>query len=194
MNTQKQNQPKAELVAEETPPPWRLIQSKPVAEARIVEALKLYGVAAFAPMETVWRHSPGRKFQVKRPLIRGYVFARFTDAQQHLVHEIDGAVRLVAFDGVPAKVPARFVEAMQAAEAAGDFDSTKSAPRRPPRLAKGAAVRITEGHYTGLVATIVKLKGERRVRVMLAQCGANQEVVIGIDKLEDAEDDARAAA
>ena len=218
MNTQKQNQPKAELVSDLEPSailaryparpaaaftplpadaPWRLVKVRPGFEFKVVESLKLYELPAYAPRERVWR--PAVHGQPKRPhdrpLIRGYVFARLGDVA-HLLHEIDGAVALLAFDGQVATVPEKMVAKLKRREADGEFDETRISERRrkgAPRKV-GDQVMVHAEPFDGWIGTVVKLKGERRVQVLLDQVrAANRPVTLDLTALSDVEEQTDAA-
>lgn len=191
--SEKKNSPKARRVAEELPPlpgvPWLLIQVRPAAEFRVVEALRLYKVPAFAPAERVWRPTPQRRPIVhQRPLIRGYVFAQ-VGVLGHLVHDIDGATRLVAFDGHIATVPTAFVERLRAAQQAGAFDHTRDRAHRGKGAGRnvGERVLMAAEPFAGFVATVVKLKGQRRVQVMLDLVRGALPLTVSLDDLGDVE-------
>lgn len=167
--------------------PWRLVRVRPGAEAKVVEGLRLYGMTVYLPVERVWRpvaHGPKRPHD--RPLIRGYVFARL-DRCAHLVHGIDGATALLVFDGRLAAVPEPLVLKLMGREAAGAFDQTRQPePRRKgDRREVGDRVVIRAEAFDGFAGAVVKLKGDRRVKVLLdlVRC-AMAEITVELADLE----------
>lgn len=165
---------------------WALIQTRPAAEVRVAAALKLRAPAldVYVPMETVWRRSAHRKAPHRRPLIRGYVFAAMEDGDLALVHEIEGAVCFVTSGGRPARIGPAFVTGLREAEAAGRFDKTRrERPVLGERRKVGETVRITRGPFEGVVATVVKLKGARRVQLLLSLLGGSQTVDVELTKV-----------
>lgn len=149
---------------------WKVVQVKPAAERRVRDGLHESGLTAYLPMEVVWRRRDGRKVRHERPLIRGYVFALIADEDQHRIHGIDGAQRFVSFNGVAATIPAKFIAAIQAAEAAGEYDETAEPEKK--RFALGDRVRLTRRDaFEGLSGVISRLNGGRRITVVLATVG-----------------------
>lgn len=161
---------------------WRAIQTKPAAERRVADGLRDEGLTAFLPVERVWRWIRGRKHQHARPLIPGYVFAYLADHELHHIHAINGAVRFVGADGSAAVIPTLFIEQLQSALDAGKFDHTISHTKA---LEKGQTVLVLEGPYAGYVGAIAKLKGSRRVQLLLTLANGRQWAVTEqVEKLE----------
>jgi transcription antitermination factor NusG len=167
--------------------PWYAIQVRPSAEKKVATALKEHGIEGFVPVEKFWRGIGSRRRTAERPLIRGYVFAQLGDQDRALLHDVDGATCVITIHPRRVEAFVGFIAELRILEAGGKFDATADV-RRPPRKAKGAMVRITDGHYTGFLGVIMKMKGEARARVMLTIFGEDREVVFGFEKMESAED------
>ncbi|HTK34564.1 MAG TPA: transcription termination/antitermination NusG family protein [Caulobacteraceae bacterium] len=167
---------------------WRAIQTRPAAEARVVEALKQHHVDAYVPTETFWRRHMGRKHKQTRPLIRGYVFADLPDDLLHLVHEVDGATRMVTLNGAPVRIDPQFVAELRQAEGAGQYDKTLQDGQRKP-LVKGGRARITGGQFSGWIGAVLRVDGERRVRLLISMFGRQTELALKPDQVEALGDD-----
>lgn len=150
---------------------WHLFVAAARCEEKACESLTQMGVSTFVPMETVERKLNREIEPYDRPLFPGYVFAlvsegQFADAKR--ANYIRAAVmrHLPSGDRAPRVVPPGLVEALRAAQADGRFDRTKREPERP--LEAGDMVRITDGSaFDGLVGTILELRGEARVALLL---------------------------
>lgn len=160
---------------------WRVIQTKPAAEKRVEAGLRDEGLTAYLPLEVVWRNLRGRRIAWPRPLLRGYVFAHLADDELYRIHAVDGVVRCIGADGRAATIPAKFVDAIRNAEAAGEFDETREPERKTFR--KGQRIRVARGEFVGLVGAIAKVKGSRRVAILLDTIG--WQVAKSMDELDD---------
>ena len=164
-----------QLVGMEAPPaPWHVIITQPGRWRQVLDGLSERRLAAYVPMETVWRTGSHHRSSFDRPLIPGYVFARL-EGCAHLVHEVYGAQRLFCVGGVPRLAPGGLVAAFQARQAAGEFDQTRG---RGGRLVVGDRVLVCGGPWDGHLGKITRLNRGGRAKVLLEALGwpANAEV------------------
>lgn len=169
------------------PATWRLLQTKPSAEMRVVEGLSQYGLVGYVPKETVWRRArnDGVKTEHSRPLIRGYVFVALPAEALHVLHDLDGAGRLVSFNGKLATVPFTFIKEMRERETSGEFDLTLSEKARKARgIRQGDRVRVSRGQFAGFIGAVQRLSGSRRVVVMLALFGSVGPAEMELESIE----------
>jgi transcription antitermination factor NusG len=150
--------------------PWYILQATAWQEPRAIASLTELEVQSYLPCETVKRKLCRREVIVHRALFPGYLFARIPDHLFHAATHAEGVrapVRFTSATGerVPRTVNAGMVEALRAAQAAGDFDQTKEVPKPP--LVQGDRVRITEGAFEGRLGNLLKFKSGDRMKVML---------------------------
>lgn len=148
---------------------WNIIITRPAAEIRVLAALAEHHIEAYAPMETYMRSGGHRKIKTERPLIRGYVFAKLGE-RPHLVHDIDGAARLIMIAGRAAVLDSKFLGEIRDAEAAGVYDLTKSTDKALI-IKPGVKVTITGGPFKGRAGVLGKLSAKRRVQVIISAMG-----------------------
>jgi transcriptional antiterminator RfaH len=78
-----------------------------------------------------------------------------------------GVADIVRAGDEPASVPSRIVAAIRAQEEAGDFDRLN--PRHSLRL--GQLVRVSAGAFEDMVGTLVELRDQERIVVLLEWLG-----------------------
>jgi transcription antitermination factor NusG len=125
----------------------------------------------FVPSATRLRRTAKGPKRVKQALIPGYLFLPITTASQpvYAVARIPDCIDVVrGLDGNASPIRREvdgyhFVYAMQAAQAAGEFDFTP----RAKAFAKGQSVTVTGGKWKGLVGRIKEATKGDRATVML---------------------------
>lgn len=144
---------------------WRVLSVAPVAEKKVLTSLLERGLTGYYPVERVWRGQAGRRKPQDRPLIARYVFADLRDDQIPTAARLSGVINLLGNASGPYVMPEGFIAHLQMAEAAGEFDKTRS---QKTKLTPGRRVKIARGQFQGLVGAIHALKGERRAKIIVA--------------------------
>ncbi len=142
-------------------PVWYVMRAVPRMEAKAAAALARPGVSVYVPLARYWRrirHRRGKnaREKVEGPLFPGYFFAAFAVAVDwDAVHVAakDGVRGFVMVKDVPARISAREVEGLMAAQDMGCFDQTDE----PIRLVVGGEVVITSGPLDGYVAVVERV-------------------------------------
>jgi transcriptional antiterminator RfaH len=153
--------------------PWYILRTATRQEKRACASLKELEVDHYLPCETVERKINRELYPIERPLFPGYLFAQIEDRDFHAAVHANGVhapvrVTMVAGERLPATVPAAFVEALQDAQARGDFDRTKREPEKP--IETGESVIITEGPFAGLIGAFLELRGDDRMALLIKSC------------------------
>ena len=67
--------------------------------------LKLKGLESYLPLHSVVRYWSDRKKKLQVPLFPSYVFVRVDLKERYSFLQASGVIRLVNFDGTPARIP-----------------------------------------------------------------------------------------
>ena len=141
---------------------WYVVQTKPRQELRAREHLERQGLCCVLPMLRVEKIRRGTLQWVDEPLFARYLFVELgsMDAKWRALRSTRGVSRVVQFGGVPAKVPAEWMNAFL------------SRDRAPVRLFDtGQRVIVTDGPFTGLEGIYQSPDGESRAIVLLELLG-----------------------
>lgn len=155
---------------------WYVVRAKTGRESAAQTHLVRQGFMTFLPMHwRVIRHARKRT-AIRSAYFPGYLFTRINP----LVHRwrcIDSThyvLGLIKANDRPIPVPAGLVEAFL--EATGE----DGVLRAPEALALGAKVRVTRGPFLDQLATVEKLTGQDRVRVLISLL--NRQVQVDIER------------
>jgi transcriptional antiterminator RfaH len=152
---------------------WAAARLQPRHEALALHCLGLAGYETYLPRLRERRVSRGRRITVTPPLFPGYCFI-LIQLQWHSARWAPG-VATVILDGVsPAKVPDAVIDEIRAREVGGLIDLPKSLPA--PGLRLGAQVKILVGPFRGFMATLVGLRPQQRIEVLLQLLSGSQRV------------------
>lgn len=136
-------------------PRWFCAITNPNCQRRAELELYSLGFRTFTPKHRKWiSHARVRK-AVERPLMGRYLFVEVDEPRQsfHSVRSVNGVESLVANMGKPCRIPTRFVEAFRMRQMAGEWDEVAKGP-----LPIGARVRIMEGEFANMLATVTARK------------------------------------
>lgn len=163
---------------------WYAIYTHVGHERRVASELKARKVEHYLPMQTVWRHLRTTKnARIERPLMPRYLFARVGMSELFaMARDAPGAEKIIRrADGLPAEIPAEFIERVKAMQDEGAFDRTRKAK---PAYAKGQRVKVTGGPFQGYFAEFMESITDREVRVLLKEfMGSDVLTKIDVDKI-----------
>lgn len=137
---------------------WYVVQTKPRQETRAREHLENQDINCFLPMLRVEKIRRRRQQWVQEPLFSRYLFIGFGDSGEKwsAVRSTRGVSQIVAFGGVPARVPPEWIK--------------EFFPRKLPEVPLfdlGQRVVITEGPFKGVEGVFQQRDGETRAIVLL---------------------------
>lgn len=99
---------------------------------------------------------------VEEPLINSYVFVNVFPDQYYEVLNTAGAVRYIWFDGKPAVIPARQIEAMKLITSTGmEVDCLSD------QIPDGSLIKVHEGPLKGLCGELISYAGKHKVIVRI---------------------------
>jgi transcriptional antiterminator RfaH len=163
---------------------WYAVYTHPHGETKALEHLLRQGYAAYLPRYRT-RVSHARRCQtVLRPLFPRYLFAGIDRAsiRWRPILSTLGVADIVRAGDEPAAVPPGIVAAIQAREVAGDFDRLT----QRVRMSMGDLVRVTAGTFEEMVGTLVELREQERIVVLLEWLGRAVRVQLRAEAVERA--------
>jgi len=130
-------------------------------EKRVAEQLTQRSLENFLPQYDSVRRWKDRRVKLQLPLFPGYVFVRLALREHLRVLETPSVVRLVGFNGHPAALPDKEIEALRTCAAAQLHTEPHS------YLTAGRRVRIKSGPLADLEGVLVRRKNAIRVVLSL---------------------------
>jgi transcription antitermination factor NusG len=149
------------LPVEFAEPCWYAAYTCANHEVRVTQQLAQRSVEHFLPRYESVRRWKDRRVTLQLPLFPGYVFVRLALADRLRVLQIPSVVRLVGFNGHPAVLPDKEIEALCASVAA------RLHMEPHPYLVVGHRVRIMRGPLAGVEGILVRRKNALRVVLSL---------------------------
>jgi transcriptional antiterminator RfaH len=123
------------------------------------------GFEAYCPLvRRRWRHA--RKVQeVLRPLFPGYVFVAINPTKQRWrpILSTVGIRTLVRFGDSFGMLPSRFVESLRSHE----IEGAVSLYSQPSSYEPGDQVRLCDGPFEGLIATVLAVEDHARLQILM---------------------------
>lgn len=158
-------------------PQWFAVMTNPQCELRAERELAQRGFRVFLPKLRKWvSHARVRK-AVFRPLLPRYLFVEVDHPRQSFgeVKLCNGVETILHNGGVPQVVHRSFVEEFLTRYLAGEWDYVRQEPcrvmgagwRENPPLPVGARVRVMDGKFDGLLATLTSVRGHKVVAKLL---------------------------
>src|SRR6056297_2321899 len=84
---------------------WYAIRTKPRAEKKAEEALKVKGIEVYMPVQKTLRQWSDRKKWIWEPVLKSYLFVCVEAREIDLVRFTHGVSGFIVFGGVPASIP-----------------------------------------------------------------------------------------
>lgn len=158
---------------------WYVVQTQPNAERRAVLNLNRQGYQVYMPQYLRRRRHARRVEMVKSPLFPRYLFVAIDiDAQRwRSIQSTIGVSRLVCNGELPAIVPPRVIEELQAREDEQGFIRLD----RRPKFAPGDNIRVQDGVFDSCLGLFEGLTDGERVAILLDLLGRKVRVFIDAD-------------
>ena len=160
---------------------WVVASTHPHKEQVAVENLQRQGFRAYCPRVRRRIRHARRLQQVLRPLFPGYVFIRL-DPETEQWRSIDstlGIRNLVRFGDRPGTIPNGFVAGLQLTEQGGAV----AVPRARDCYDVGEKVRMREGPFEGLIATVLAVTESERITVLMDMLCRSVRVRVSLDEV-----------
>jgi transcriptional antiterminator RfaH len=163
---------------------WYAVYTHPHAEPKALEHLLRQGYSAYLPRYRTRVSHARRRQIVLRPLFPRYLFAavdRATMPWRPILSTV-GVTDVVRTGDEPATVPEEIVAAIREREKIGGFDRID--PRQ--RLRLGELVRVTAGAFEGMIGSLVELRDQDRIVVLLELLGRAVRAQLAAEVVESA--------
>ena len=136
---------------------WFCAVTNPNCQARAALGLYELGYRTFYPKVRRWVSHARVRVAKEKPLLGRYIFVEVDHPRQSFgsIRAVNGIEGMVA-NPDPIQIPSRFVERFRQRYMAGEWDEVATGP-----LPLGARIRIVEGEFNDMLATVTKIKGKR---------------------------------
>ncbi|MGI9101561.1 MAG: transcription termination/antitermination protein NusG [Terriglobales bacterium] len=152
---------------------WYAVYTRARHEKRVASQLEQKRIEFFLPLYESMRRWKDRRVLLPMPLFPGYIFVHFAVHDRLQVLTIPGVVRLVSFDGRPAPMSERDVEALRQ----GLSEGLRAEPH--PYLKVGRRVRVRSGPLAGMEGILTRKKD--RFRLVLSLDLIMRSVAVEVD-------------
>jgi transcriptional antiterminator RfaH len=154
---------------------WYVVQTKPHAESKAQEHLRRQGFTTYLPTMIKSRRHARKTERVSRPLFPCYMFVLIDRTHQgwHAIRSTFGVSNLVGSENGPIAVREGIIEAIRQREGADGYFRLD-----PPKLVRGAAVRVLDGVFTSFLGLFECTSDKDRVAVLLNLLGRRVRVVL----------------
>ena len=164
---------------------WYLVQCKPNAAQIAVRNLENQSFGTFLPLQEITQRK-GNIFQRQiRPLFPGYLFVQIDPDQGpwRQVNSTRGVARLVRLGAEPSVLPNEIVEALMAR---CDKQSVlrQTIETQSGQLHTGNQARVTQGPFSGFIATISDIEPNNRINILIEIMGQTTNVAIDAGALQ----------
>src|SRR5437667_2218656 len=157
---------------------WYAAYTRAQHEKHVAAELGMREVEHFLPLYSSMRRWKDRRVKLQLPLFPGYVFVRLALRERLRVLETPSVVRLVGFNGHPAALPDKEMEALRACVAA------RLVAEPYAYLTVGRRVRIKSGPLAELEGVLVRRKNTLRVVLSLDLIARSAAVEVDAANIE----------
>jgi transcription antitermination factor NusG len=163
---------------ESVAPQWCVAYTSANHEKRVTEQLVQRSVEHFLPLYESVRRWKDRRVKLQLPLFPGYVFVRLFLCERLKVLQVPGVARLVGFNGQPAVLPDREIEALRSSTL------VPLGAKPHPYLTVGRRVRIQRGILAGVEGILIRRKNALRVVLSIDPIMRSVSVEVDASDLE----------
>lgn len=153
---------------------WFALYTRPRFEKKVDVELKLKELQSFLPLHLVIRIWSDRKKKLEEPLFPSYVFVHANARERYLSIQTVGVVRMVSFNGRPARIPSEQIQQIHRI-----LDNGYS-PEPHQFLNYGDEVEIVSGPLQGLQGFYIEDRG--RNRLVVSVHAIRQSIAIDVDR------------
>jgi transcriptional antiterminator RfaH len=154
---------------------WYALYTRPRAEKLVNERLMEVGIETFLPMMKTYRIWSDRKKLVEKPLLSSYIFVKTTRHNFPKVSRIQGVVKFVTFEGVPASIPQNQIDNLRLL-----INSDAEIEVSSNKFEQGDNVEVISGSLVGLTGELIKIGTRNRVIVRVDRL--DQNLILKIPK------------
>jgi len=145
---------------------WFEVCTRPRSEKKVLADLTHQGIETYVPLQKVLHQWKDRKKMVEVPLINSYVFVKLDPLRRDGVFQSVHVIRFVMFNGKPAVVPEKQMEALKClVEAKVPLEATIE------HFKPGDAVKVIFGPMTGIVGEFIEIGREKHFLLRISNIG-----------------------
>lgn len=141
---------------------WYALYTKSRAEKKAERELQLKGLEPYLPLEKRLKQWSDRKKWVYEPLIRSYIFLRANNKELYHAYYTPGIVTVVNFEGKPAPIPDKQIQAIKEVLKSGEHYEVTS-----DEFEVGEMVEIQAGKLKGFQGELVKQLNRYKVLIRI---------------------------
>jgi len=160
---------------------WVAVGTHHFKEAQAVQNLERQGFQAYCPMIRKKVRHARRLREVLRPLFPGYVFVSLDaehDQWRPILSTI-GVRTLIRFGDRLGILPRSFVESLRSLEDEGAIPL----PCAKDSYASGERVRLREGPFEGVIATVLRCDDNGRLTLLMDMLSRSVSVKAGLEQV-----------
>jgi len=158
---------------------WYALYTKSRSEKKVEAELLAKNINAYLPLEKKLKQWSDRKKWVKEPLIRSYIFVNVTPADLQKAYYTPGVVKIVTFEGKPAPIPDKQIQAIRDVLESGESYEVTS-----DYFQLGESVEVKSGNLQGLRGELIKHVNRYKVLIRIDAIKQNLLVNINPSHLE----------
>jgi transcriptional antiterminator RfaH len=158
---------------------WYAVYTRSRSERKVYCRLTEENTECFLPTYKTMRQWSDRKKIVELPLFTSYVFVCIGAKEFYNVLMTDGVVRIVSFNGKPAKIPQYQIENLKILVGSNHSFEKTIEPFEP-----GQKVVVNSGSLKGLIGELIKIGRKNRFLIRIEHMFQNLLVHIPADQLD----------
>jgi transcription elongation factor/antiterminator RfaH len=153
---------------------WYALYTRPRFEKKVHAELRQKGLESFLPLHKVIRFWSDRKKKMEEPLFPSYVFVHANLKERFLSLQTRGVVRMVSFNGQPARIPDEQIKSIHRVLENG-YD-----PEPHQYLNYGDKVEIVAGPLRGLRGFYIEDRGKNKL--VISVDAIQQSIAVAMEK------------
>ncbi|MFQ5674674.1 MAG: UpxY family transcription antiterminator [bacterium] len=153
---------------------WYALYTRPKFEKKVVSILTEKQIESFLPTRSVIRFWSDRKKMIQEPLFPSYVFVFADQAERYRSLQSVGVIRMVHFNGKPARIPSAQIENIRRA-----LNNGYQLEPHDHYLHSGDEVEIVAGPLSGMRGYFLENRGNKKL--VISVHAIQQSLVIELD-------------
>lgn len=155
--------------------PWLVIHTRSHHERKVAKQLADRAIPSLVPVYRSIRRWKDRRKELEMPLFPGYCFVQVDLMERLRILQVPGVVNFVSFQGRPAPVPEREMEAIRRGSNGPNLQPH-------PYLRAGRRVRVQHGPMAGVEGFFVRWKD--RTRIVISISLIQRSVAVEVDEAD----------
>lgn len=158
---------------------WYALYTKPRHEKQVSELLTRSNIENYLPLIKRVRIWSDRRKTVEFPLFPSYLFVKIDDKEYYTSLKIQGAVKIISFNGRKVQVPDYQIEAIRRFVETGE-----ELIMNITDYTIGKRVKVIRGGMKGLEGILTEVLGKQRVKVEIESIRQSLFIQVPLGSLE----------